>query len=267
MFRIYRKEFYSRALLRYMVETGPVKTVQTSMEIVNLLTQNEGQNLSEIAETLDMPTSTTHDHLQMLVELDFVNREGNVYSLSTKFLEIGGRKRKKMELFRVARPEIFKLAKQTDEHASLLIEENFSGVLIFHSKGENAVELGAYPGLRIPLVATAQGKAILSQFPENRLEAFVESYDFPEFTEQTITRPEDLYEELDALSQQGYAMDAEEYVEGVRNIAVPIVAHNDVKGAIGIGGPLRRMEDRQVEKEYKEMLLETANVIELSLTY
>lgn len=250
-----------------MSKTVPVKTATRIAEIVEALLELEHASLSELARHLDLADSTLHDHLTTLESLGYVVRDDKEYRVSLRFLEVGEKVRNQLSVYQVADPEVSKLADETGEHASLMIEENGMGVILVIAKGTDAVNLDAYAGRRVVLTANAPGKAILAHLPERRVERIIDQQGLPEYTEHTITEREDLFEELAAIRERGYATDTEELVEGVKAISVPVISRNRVQGALTVGGPAHRMEGELFEEELPNLLLRASNVVELNLTH
>ncbi|NLC42320.1 MAG: hypothetical protein GX775_05665 [Erysipelothrix sp.] len=76
---------------------------------------------------------------------------------------------------------------------------------------------------------------MLAFLGENYLQTHILSKAFPIFTENTIRDESTLRVELEAVRQNGYALDNEEIILGIRCIAAPIfVYQKNVIGAIGI---------------------------------
>lgn len=257
-----------------MGEPGPIKSVQTSFLIIEHLVRNGGAGISELTKDLDVPLSTAHDHLSTLCELGYAVQNGTKYSASTRFLELAERKRNHVDLYGHARSIVDDLAEETGEHASLMIEENGYGVLIYTGIGANAVRLAPYAGTRLQLHKTAQGKAILAHFSRAHVEQILDDhpldepharYGLPPKTEHTITDREVLFEELAEIREQGYALEEEELIDGLRSVGVPIITRDDtLHGAIGIHGPVSRISDEQVDDLILPHLHEARNVIEVN---
>lgn len=244
-----------------------VKTAKKTLELIETIGRLDGATFSEIMEEMGMPKSTVHDYLHTLLELGYIIEEDEQYYLATKFLKLGEKRRRRMKIFQSARPEIRKLAEETGEHASLMIEENGIGILLDTATGEHALQLKVHPGQRLPLSTTAPGKVILAHLPEERVAEILDEHGTPAATPNSITDRETLYDELETIREQGYATAHEERVEGVRSIAVPIICHGTVRGAISVGGPVQRLTDDRMNDELPTLLLETANVIEVNYSH
>jgi DNA-binding IclR family transcriptional regulator len=245
-----------------------VKSTATTVEAIDALMALDHPGVAGVADHLDVPKSTAHDHLSTLIELGFVVKEPDGYRLGARFLEYGGYAREQMKVYRVARPIVNRLAEDTGEHANLLVEEHGLGIFLYKAKGEDAVTLDTHPGMRVPLQTTALGKTILAHLPEERTAEIIDEHGLPRVTERTITDRDELFAELEQIRDQGYATDDEERVEGMRCIAAPVLDRDDnVVAAVSVSGPVSRTHDERFENEIPRRVLSAANVIEVNMTY
>lgn len=245
----------------------PVKATRVSLDVVDKLRELDGAGVTEVANELDLPRSTAHDHLRTLEELELVINEDGTYKIGTRFLEFGGYARQRMKVFDVAKPKLQELAEETGEHSNLMIEEHGWGVFLYKTEGENAVTLDTYNGYRVHLQTTALGKAMMAHMDEEQVRGILERHGLPSITDQTVTDEDELFEQLEEIRERGYAIDREERVHGMRCIAAPLCNGDEVLGAISISGPKSRMQGDRFETEIPQQVLRTANVIEVNMTY
>jgi DNA-binding IclR family transcriptional regulator len=247
--------------------SGSRRTVDRAFEIVDVLAEKGGLRGSDVAEALDLPVSTTHDYLQALVATGYVTKTENVYRTSTRFLEVGQRQRHRRDVFTAARDELETVAQETEEHVTLMIEERGQGVLIAIQEGPDAVSLFAYPGARMPLHATAPGKAILAYLPEERVDDILDEHGLVAVTNQTITDRDTLFEQLETVREQGYAVDDGERIAGMVCIAAPVLDKEDnVQASLCVCGPRSRI-DEQRQEEISDVVRRSANVVQVNLDY
>jgi DNA-binding IclR family transcriptional regulator len=81
------------------------------------------------------------------------------------------------------------------------------------------------------------------------------------YGKNTITSIDDLFKELEKIRKQGYAIDNEEYYEGVRCVAAPIRAGGKIVAALSITGSIFTMTMERINNELKTMLLKTTERI------
>jgi IclR family acetate operon transcriptional repressor len=245
-----------------------VKSVETVFKILDALKQLNGAGISELATHLDLPKSTVHNYLSTLVQEEYVVKNGSSYHIGIRFLEYGAYARVQIDIYDIATPEVDELAASTGELANLMIEEHGRGSYLHRARGENAVQVEAHVGTRVPLHGTALGKAIMAHLPSERVDEIIEQHGLTATTPNTITNRETLDDELAQIREEGVAFDDEERLTGLRCVAAPILSTNDrVLGAISVAGPSNRIRDDRFTEELPKQVLETVNVIELNVTY
>ena len=123
-------------------------------------------------------------------------------------------------------------------------------------------------GLRVYLHSTALGKAVLAHLPESYVYEIIDQHGLPAQTNQTITDPDELFDELETIRERGFAQDKGERAGGIRCIAAPVVDGEDrVLGAVSVAGPTNRMEEDRFGRTIPGMVRRAANVIEINATY
>lgn len=244
----------------------PIQSAKTTLEIVEELASNGWMSLADLVEELDRPRSTVHDYLTTLETEEYVVKHGSRYRISTRFLAIGVRARRQLEVYRLAKPRVDDLAEETGEHASLMIEEHGLGVLLYIEKGDQALDLGVSTGWRMALSTNAPGKAILAHVSEGRLDDILTHHGLPTVTSSTIADREELVTELDRIRDRGVAVDHGERVQGVRAVAAPIVTGGEVYGAVAISGPTNRMTGERFQERLPNLVQQATNVIEIQYT-
>lgn len=243
-----------------------LKGVNKAFEIVESLQELDGARVSELADHLDIPTSTTHIHLKTLHEAGYVTRDGEEYRLGLRFLEHGGYERRQLDIYRAAKQQINELAAQTNEAANLGVEEHGQRVLVYKSEvPDDAVYDNAATGERTNLHWTALGKSILAQYDEERVRDIVDRYGLPQATSETITDVDELLAECKRIRERGYAIEDEERRKGILAVGAPVFdsSSGDVVGSVCVSGPKTRMTDSGVRQEVLDAVQNSANVIEL----
>lgn len=246
-----------------MGKSSSLKVVHTVLEVVESLEHLGPVGVTELADYHDVPKSTIHAYLRSLEECGYVINDGGEYRLSLKLLERGGRLRESNELFRCARAEIDKLARETGEAVNLSVEEGGKRVILYSSEGADAVfnsPIGQYAHLHW----TAMGKVMLSRMSDRRIDEIIDCHGLQAATSNTITDRDRLFEDIERTRERGYSIEREEHEHGIWAIGAPIVREDgSVVGAAAIVGPKSRFEADEVQTELAEALIETTNVIEL----
>ncbi|ADB63531.1 transcriptional regulator, IclR family (plasmid) [Haloterrigena turkmenica DSM 5511] len=247
--------------------SNPVKSLKTMERVIEALASLEGASVSEIAKEIDRPPSIVHNHLDTLRELEYVVARDGEYYLGLKFLHRGEKARYRLPLYDAARKEIAKLAAESGELITLLVEEHGKGVYLDINSGSEAIDYPAKPGERTLLHCSAVGKAVLAHMSKSKVERIVDYYGLPPQSENTITSREQLFEELSEIRSTGISYDREEFRSGLKSVGAPITAASDtVVGSLSIAGPTHRMNDDRVEDDLRPLLMQSINVIELNLS-
>jgi DNA-binding IclR family transcriptional regulator len=82
-------------------------------------------------------------------------------------------------------------------------------------------------GTTVPFYCTASGKMYLSTLPKAHLQRYATAEVLDAKTTNTITDPDALVREVTTVRSQGHAIDAEEFMDGMIAVAVPIFDGND----------------------------------------
>lgn len=243
-----------------------IKATATAFDVVECILELNGAGLSELADHLDFAKSTIHCHLNTLEDKGYVTYDGAEYHVGLKFLTLGGHAGMSNPLYRVAKPEVDKLAEETGIAAQIAVEEHGKGIYIHQSRGEQAVQTDSRIGTERYLHSTAFGKAILAHYPEERVNEILDRHGLPAETRHTTTSREELFGILEEISERGVAFDDNEQIDGVRCVAAPIHSDGEVVGAISVSGPNRHMTDEQFRETTPELVRDTVRVIEITMS-
>jgi DNA-binding IclR family transcriptional regulator len=246
----------------------PVKSVETAFAIVNAIQELNGAGITEIAEQVGKSKSTVHNHLQTLKRHRYVIEDGGSYRLGLRFLDHGSHARERNPSYTVIQPKVREIAEETGEICQFVVEEGGRGFVVFHEGGEHAVEIQTRIGMSGLLNGITGGKAILAYLSDRRIEEIVSEHGLPALTDDTITDSAELFERLEQIRNQGYAINNEEHIKGLRAISVPIkTTESKLFGAMSVASPSYRLEEPNYEKEVTDLLLGAANELELNVTY
>ena len=251
-----------------MAQQHRIKSAETTLQILETIRDLDGAGVAELAAELDRPTSTVHNYLRTLEQTEYLTKEDDTYRVSLRFLGLGKHLEDRLTIRQIAKPEVDELAERTGELASLLVEEHNKGVYAYLHSGEKAVHLDAHPGMRTYLHQTALGKAILSEYGEEKVASVIDDHGLPRASPNTITDRDELLAELEDVRDRGYAIDRGERVSGIRCVAVPINPFGDEPcGAISVSGPKSRVKGEFFEEELPQLVEEAADIIEINLRF
>lgn len=251
-------------------QNAPVRAVERSLRIIEVLRQIGGGTLSEIADEIDLPKSTIHNHLVTLQQNQYIVKEKKEYYLGLRFLNFGEFVKQRKAVFTEAKPIVEELADKTGERVQFIAEEHGHGIIVHVAMGDRAVKSGTSIGERADprFHATAAGKTILAFLPDERREAILDQWGMRQITENTIQDRDELLEELTEIQERRYAINREENIEGLCAAGVPVMGcDGDIVGAISVSGPTHRMQGERLHSELPETLLGVSNELELNITF
>jgi DNA-binding IclR family transcriptional regulator len=202
------------------------RSTARTIDILKLLSiKGEPLTLAEISKFLEFPKSSTFDIIKTLMAMNIIeydNVKFKTFRIGLGLFEIALLALGKMELHREARHFLDYLLEKTGETIFLALEDNGEVVYLDKAEGKSAVRFTAELGTRRPMHCTGLGKALLAAYPEKKVKEIIKKKKLPSFTENTITRMDDLMSELKASRERGYSIDNEECIPDVFCVSSPI---------------------------------------------
>lgn len=245
-----------------------IKSVETSITIVECLQEREVAKVGEIAEATGSSKGNVSKHLATLVKHGFVDKTENGYKLGLRYLDLGGFVQDNIRGAPLIKPKIRELADVTGEVAQFAVESNGRSVIIYRETGHQGVSTRTRVGRYLPMHQVASGKAMLAHMSQEKIEEIIQTHGLHAATENTITDKETLLEELATVRQENIAINNAESTKGLYAVAAPItMSSGTLVGACSVSGPSHRMHNEEKIAEVKDTLLSFVNEIELNLTY
>jgi len=241
----------------------PVNATKTSFTLLEALATDGPLGVTDLAARIGVTKGTVHNHLTTLRSLGYVKQVDDRYDLTLRSLATGERRRNRMRLFRVAKPYLDNLTKTTGQYVGLYIEETGRATRVYHATCGDAQFTPSVNGDRLPLHATAAGKAILASMSDDRVEACIRQHGLDGWTDGTITDETRLLEQLRKVRDDGVAYSRAERIEDVNGVATPI--RGEHRAAICVVGPADVLNGRHFEEDVTGQVLSTAKKIELDL--
>ncbi|WP_105035568.1 IclR family transcriptional regulator [Cryobacterium aureum] len=221
------------------------------------------RSLSEISRESGLPQSTAHRLLGELETWGAVQRDAQGrYQIGLRLWELGQHAGRKLR--DVARPYLQDLFGLTQETVHLAIRDGAEVLYIDRVYGSRRVPQAGRVGGRLPLHATAVGRAILA-FEEEWVQNAVLDGELVRRTPLTKTDPAELRRELAKIKESGFALASEEVRQGSCSLAVPVFqSPGQIFGALGIVLPTSRAH--QLER-YLPVLQGTAQRIQAGIAH
>jgi DNA-binding IclR family transcriptional regulator len=226
----------------------PTRALDRGLLILEAVAATPNMRLAEISEAVDLSPATTLRILETLRERDFVNRDdaAKTYRVGLKALEVGSKFLSETRLQETGRLLLQQLSDQTGQTVTMSILHSASVVFIDVVEGRGALRSTTVVGARVPVHATASGKALIAWKWEASLASILGSEPFDARTDHTITGLDALKSELAAVRQSGVAFDREELNLDITCIAAPVRNRGgEVIAAIAIQGLTRQVSGHE----------------------
>jgi DNA-binding IclR family transcriptional regulator len=241
------------------------RTTHRATEILKLLaTSPDSLTISEIAERLGLPKTSTFDIVQTLKYAHFLRETNKRFYIGFMASEVGEAYKQDKELFGIAKPKIVALADQMKMACSLVIWEKEALDYVIEYVPEGVILTPASSGGRNFLHASASGKALIAHMSAAKQKKAFEMLSFVPFTDRTIRNLETFKEEIARTKQRGYGLDNCEWHELVTCVSVPIFSLQKVVAVLTLSGI---QIDPATIKSISQKLKETSEEITQKLEF
>lgn len=215
-----------------MPEPQPkVPAADQTLRILLLLAHSRGpMPASVIATQLGLPRSTVYHLLSTLQEHGFVMHlpEERRYGLGIAAVELSSAYGRQEPLARLGRPLIADLVEGLGVSGHLAVPLGRDVLYIVEERYPGAPSLVTDVNVRLPMPATASGRAILAELPKAQVRALFPSADSfvsPHTHETSITKYSELRRVLDETTARGFAVEHGSVTAGISSIGSPVFDH------------------------------------------
>jgi len=219
-------------------------SLDKALNVLEMIAQAGDTRLSTLAEATGYPPATIHRILGVLVRRRYVRQDpsNRKYMLSLKCLEISSRVTDNLEIIAAARPIMQKLMEKAGETVNLVCFEDMEAVYIDQiSNTKSLLRMFTRVGARVPLHSSGVGKAFLAGRPPAEVLDYFRSAKKVRYTENSLVKEDEFLRDIEETRTRGYAVDREEFEDGVGCIAVVITQKGEAAGAMSISGPSSRL--------------------------
>lgn len=199
--------------------------VQKAFELLKLVAESRSEiTLSDLARRLGYSKGSTHGMIQALLQAGAIEqgpgRKG--YFLGPALVELAFRSWNYFRVVEYAQPVLNALRDRIGETVFLGVLSRSRGLIMATAEAAKPFKISAPPGTAIPLLAGAVGKVFLAQQPAARATKIIREHGLTRFTQRSIVAADTYMAEVERVRRQGYAVDDEEYLAGVKAVAVAL---------------------------------------------
>lgn len=200
--------------------------------------------LSELVRASGWPKPTVHRMLVQLEAGELLQREpdGRRYALAPRLLRLSEAALAGSTQQGVRHAVLRQLVADVGESCNYTALSGAEVVYLDRIESAFPLQLNLRPGTRVPVHCSASGKLLLAHLPAAQRKALLETVPLTRYTSTTLSSQAALDAEFKHIRKDGYAVDAEEFVEGLVCVAVPVRGPDGhLRSAVALQAPVARM--------------------------
>lgn len=248
--------------------------IQSVTNALDLLEEFRGEEtelgVTELSKRLGLHKNNVFRLLATLESRGYMEQNkitGN-YRLGLKVLELGQVFIKHMGLLKMARPVLDEIVEKCNETSYLAVIRDDRVVYVDVVEATRPVRVISRVGVGLPVYCSAVGKAQISFESVDEIERILSDHNLQRYTKHTITSRDEILKHLEQVRQQGYALDDEEFDEGIRCVGVPVRDYTRrVIAGLSISGPAYRFTDERLRDELIPLALDAGKKLSARLGY
>jgi IclR family KDG regulon transcriptional repressor len=240
-----------------------VPALDKCFAVLSLLAKSDQPlGISQIAKRLHLNKSTVFSTVHTLVDLRILeNGPDGKFRLGSRLYTLGNAAGKRSQLIQTVHPFLESINQKTKLSAFLGIRSNSHAVILDKVDVAYDIKISSEIGMRLPLLAGAGGKALLSQLPDDEIDRILEKNELIRFTPNSIVNKKAYQKAVRQTRKDHIAIDYEEYIEGIVAFAMPLFTHRkDLQAAVWAVG-LKHQVPRQSIPRTSRFLIKTADEI------
>jgi DNA-binding IclR family transcriptional regulator len=222
----------------------PIESVDNALKVLLLLGERSELRLTEVAEYLNVASSTAHRLLAMLQYRGFMRQDSRTkaYRPGTALTGVAFSILQRFDVREAVHPFLEKLNSELAETVHLVLLDGNTVRFIDAIESPQALRVSSRLGMSMPAHCTSSGKAMLAHLPAGELYRLYPDEDLGGMTPNSLRSRSDLEGELAWVRRRGYATSSEESENGVASVAVAFPAGQaPMRLALNVAVPVGRM--------------------------
>jgi DNA-binding IclR family transcriptional regulator len=238
----------------------PIESVDNALKVLLLLGERSELRLTEVAEYLQVASSTAHRLLAMLAYRGFMRQDPQTraYRPGTALTGVAFAILQRFDVRDTLHPFLDKLNRELAETVHLALLDGNSVRFIDAIESPQAVRVSSRLGRTMPAHCSSSGKSLLAGLTAGELRRLYPDEELPGLTATSLRSRTMLEADLARVRRHGYATSSQESEEGVASVAVAIGARQaPVRLALNVSAPVSRMS-RATARQIAGVLRATA---------
>ncbi|CEJ14589.1 Acetate operon repressor [bacterium YEK0313] len=232
-------------------KTSTSQLLSKGLRVLSYVAQTGGEiGVRDLAREMKMSTTVMHRLISTLAEQKFLERnpENSKYRIGAQAFEVGKAFLRSAKIEICAPPVLRQIVQQSDLNAFLGVMRGSSVVYLIAMQDNGPLAIRVAPGAEAPLHATAMGKVLLAELPDEEIKQKLALYFDTKFSASLMREPGSLIEEIEVVRRRGYAISDDEAFRGVVSVGTPIRDFSQkVVAAISVSKPKALLKERELD--------------------
>ncbi len=237
--------------------------VQKAFNLLKTVAEaREGLRLTEISNELGLSKSTTHGLIKALLKVGALDQSPNQKKvfLGASFVDLASKSSHYYGITERVQPVIDELCGTIGQSVFLGVLSQSRGTIISTAQASKSLTLFLSPGSTIPFMTGSVGKAFLATLGKKGALKIIRKKGLKQYTPGTIVDEDTYLKELKWVRRNGYAVDNEEYMVGVKSVAVNIGNYRSLPLLMWVVGFASIMTDEILPNIVQKALRASENV-------
>lgn len=225
--------------------------VHKAFELLRTVAQSpKSLGIVELAHCLGYSKSTTHGLVHALLREGVLSQGpgGRKLFLGPTIAELLFSNWHQEKVVEQAQPELNAIRDAVNETVILGARIRNRVLIMATAEPFDSLKISVPLGSTIPLFAGAVGKVFLAEDNPDSAAALINAQGLPHYTSRSITDLKAYWKELERVRAEGHAVDIEEYLPGIRAVAVALHNRRGLPAALWVVGISANMTAAKIEK-------------------
>lgn len=202
---------------------------------------------SEVADYAQMTRTAARRYLLSLVHFGYADSDGKRFWLQPRVLRLGQNFLGSARLPRLVQPVLQQISQHLGENVNASVLDDHDVIYLARSPSQRGQAIGFPASTRVPAHLVTPGVVILSTYPEEVRDAWIDKHLFTAQTPHTLTDPDRFREHVRTAGQLGYWITDQQLEIGQCGLAVPVRdGRGDCHGALSLTFPSDSYSSRQI---------------------
>jgi len=210
-----------------------------------LVKQAKPAGVSEISGSLGLNKSTTFGILKALTEEGLIqqNRTTKLYYVGRGLIQLSKETLLATDFGTLIKPLMETLSELVSQTVCLGIIEGDRVKVVQVAEARKQLTVSTPVGTTFSIKTPALLKVYLSTMTDEEVEAYMKDRPLHHYTDRSITDMDELMAEVKRTRESGYALNLEEFRQGIRAVTSPVFERGDLKALLWVVGFSNSLDD------------------------